>query len=252
VKRIVKIHLLLKKEEIDQEKLADSEKVAVVLDVLLSTSTIVASLSSGASAIIPVMNQDEALEKASQLEKGSYCLVGEDKGEVIEGFLGPNPLKLSKNIHSKTVILSTTNGTVAILNARCAKKVYIASLLNGRAVAERIVATHKEDTIIIVCSGSHNNFCIEDFYGAGYIINELTSLFNRYELTDAAKAALFFFQSKKENAFEILEESKVGQKLLQMGYGEEIDYISQLGILPIVPYLEYGSRIVKASNYVKL
>ena len=252
MKRIVKIHLLLKKEEIDCEKLADSEKVVVVLDVLLATSTIVASLSFGASKIIPVMNQDEALEKASQFDKGSYCLVGEDKGEVIEGFLEPNPLKLVNSINGKAVILSTTNGTVAILKVACAKKVYIASLLNGKAVAEKMAANHKEDTIIIVCSGSHNRFCMEDFYGAGYLINELISLLNGYELTDAAKAALYFFQSKKENAFEIIEESNVGQKLLRMGYGEEINYISQLGIVPIVPYLEHGSGIIKDTNYVKL
>lgn len=241
---MVKIHLLLKKEEIDAETLVGNQKVAVVLDVLLATSTIVASLSSGAKKIIPVLNQEEAFEKVRHLDKESYCLVGEERGEAIAGFLEPNPLELSKQVNGKTVILSTTNGTVAICKAAQAKKVYIASLLNGRAVSEKIAAMHKTDTIIVICSGSHNKFCIEDFYGAGYFIDELVSIFDGWELTDAAKAALYFYQSKKEQSEEVLASSKVGQMLINLGFQEEIAYISQLGVLPIVPYLDSRYRIV--------
>lgn len=243
-----KIHLLFKKEEIDEEKLAEGHKVAVVLDVLFATSTIVTSLSIGAKDVIPVLNQEEALQMASQLEERSYYLMGEDKGKLIDGFFDPNPLKLTEKIQDKTLILSTTNGTVAICKAMQAKKVYIAALLNGKAVAKRIVESHKADTIIVICSGSHQHFCLEDFYGAGYLIDELVALFDGWKLSDAAKLAVSFYQDNKESAKEVLEGSRLGEKLIQNGFKEEIDYISQCGVLSIVPYLHHGKLTVEGNE----
>lgn len=242
---MAKIHLLFKKEEIDEEKLAKGNKVVIVLDVLFATSTIVTSFSAGAKHIIPVLNREEALQKASQLEEGSYYLIGEDKGKLMDDFLDPNPLKLPKQIQDKTLILSTTNGTVSICKAMHAKKVYIAALLNGKAVAGRVAKMHKTDTIIVICSGSHQRFCIEDFYGAGYLINELIAFFDGWDLSDAAKLAVSFYRDNKGNSKGVLESSRLGEKLIQMGFKEEIDYISQLGVLSVVPYLHYGKLTIE-------
>ena len=44
-----KIHLLLKKEEIDEQKISEN-KVAVIFDILLATSTIAAALEFGSKA----------------------------------------------------------------------------------------------------------------------------------------------------------------------------------------------------------
>ena len=243
------IHLLFKKEEIDSAKIKEN-KVAVILDVLLATSTITACLYGGAKKIIAVRHKEEALEEITHLKKGSFCLVGEYEGKTMEGFLDPSPRQLEKIIYGKTVVLSTTNGTVAIRKAACAKQVYIASLLNGSAIAKHIALTHPNETIIVVCAGSQHQFCLEDFYGAGYFIDQLVNASEGWELTDAAKTALLFFKST-EGPTAILKASKVGEMLIEHGYEEEISFISRFDIMPIVPYVCDGNMIIKTVQGVE-
>lgn len=237
-----KLHLLFKKEEIDTEKMKD--KIAVVFDVLLATSTMTVGLQHGAKEVIPVLNGDEALEMAEGREKDTFLLVGEYEGKTIDGFLDPNPLKLSKKVAGKSLILSTTNGTVAVRKASEAKKVYICSLLNGKAVAEQLKKEHQGETIVVVCSGSSDQFCLEDFYGAGYFIDRLLDNSNEeWELSDSSLAALHFYLGNENKGEELLLESRVGEMITKFGYEEEVAYVSQKGILPIVPYLK-GKSIV--------
>lgn len=241
---MAKIHLLLKKEDIDQVKM-NGEKVAVVFDVLLATSTIVTALNFGAKEVIPVLNEREAKEEAKDRLEGSYLLVGEYAGKTIKGFLPPNPLFLQEKVKGKTVILSTTNGTVAISRSANAKKVYIASLLNSLAIAEFLLDNHKDETIVIVCSGSSGEFNVEDFYGAGYLIAKLLGECpNNWELTDAAHTAYLFYLGTSDKAEEILSFSGVGQMLQRYGFDKEIGFVAQKGIFEIVPYLENGKSVV--------
>lgn len=245
---MAKIHLLLKKEEIDQVKM-NGEKIAVVFDVLLATSTIVTALNYGAKEVIPVLNESEAIKEAKGRELGSYLLVGEYAGVTIKGFLPPNPLFLQEKVKGKTVILSTTNGTVAINKSANAKKVLIASLLNNHSVAKVLAENYKDETIVIVCSGSSGEFNVEDFYGAGSLIaNLLKDSKDRWELTDSAFAAYRFYLGAYENTEEILSKSRVGQMLEKYGFNNEIHFVSQHGIFNIVPFLVNRKSVVTNLN----
>lgn len=236
----------MRKEEIDENQLAG--KIAVVFDVLLATSTITAALYDGAKEVIPVLDGEEARTVANQKEDGSYLLVGEYEGRTIKGFYDPSPLQLKGNVGGKSMILSTTNGTVAVRKSASAKKVYMASLLNGKAVANKIAKDHRDETIVIVCSGSTGSFCVEDFYGAGYFLNcLLKEAEEEWNLTDAALAAQQFYEAKSHQCETVLEESRVGQMLARFGFTEEIRFTAQRGIFPIVPYLN-GEAIVPDSS----
>ena len=239
-----KLHVLMKKEEIDAMKLQE-DKTAVIFDVLLATSTITACFWHGAKEVVPVLNGEEARREAIGRVEGSFCLVGEYNGKTIEGFLDPNPLQLKREIEGKTVVLSTTNGTVAIRKSAGAKKVYTASLLNGAAAAGKIAADHRNETVIAVCSGSGGEFCMEDLYGAGYFIDCLMNATGHWELTDSAKAARIFYRSNAEQAEAILKDSRVGEMLMKNGFEEEIDFIAQRGIIDIVPFLKAGKLAVE-------
>ena len=72
---MAKIHVLLKKEELDSERLPG--KVVVVLDVLFATSSIVAALAHGAVEVVPALNGEAALQEAARRPEGSYVLSGE-------------------------------------------------------------------------------------------------------------------------------------------------------------------------------
>ncbi|WP_019241581.1 MULTISPECIES: 2-phosphosulfolactate phosphatase [Bacillus] len=241
---MTKVHLLLKKEEIDQKKMEDN-KIAVVFDVLLATSTIVTALYYGAKEVIPVLNERDAKQKAKGRDLSSFLLVGEYEGTTIEGFLDPNPLQLVDLLEDKTMILSTTNGTVAINNCSSAKKVYICSLLNGKAIADHIHKTHIDETIVIVCSGSSNHFCIEDFYGAGYFLDCLIQNNPlKFELSDSARAALLFFQNTSDKAEMIVKSSRVGRMLEHLHFDQEIKHVVNKGVLPIVASLSKEKSII--------
>ena len=58
-----KIHVLLKKEELDAQRL--DGKVVVVLDILFATSSIVTALAHGATEVIPTLDGRAAQEAAA-------------------------------------------------------------------------------------------------------------------------------------------------------------------------------------------
>ncbi|SFB11947.1 2-phosphosulfolactate phosphatase [Lentibacillus halodurans] len=244
----MKVHLLWKKEEIDEAQMWDN-KIAVVFDVLLATSAITSCLASGAEQVIPVLNETEALQKAKAWNDGArsnVLLAGEEDGLTISGFLDPVPSVLNKQVAGRTVILSTTNGTVAIRKAASAKKVYMASLLNGKAVAKQIKETYENETIVVVCSGSKNEFCLEDFYGAGYFIASLAHQFGygKVDLTDSALSAMMFYDHFPDQADSVLKQSRVGRMLSNNGFSHEIAYVSQQGVLDVIPRLNAAATSV--------
>lgn len=246
---MAKLHLLLKKEEINQDKMSGN-KIAVVFDVLLATSTITAGLYYGAKEVIPVLNGEEARKETFGRESSSFLLVGEYEGKTIEGFLDPNPVQLKEKVRGKTMILSTTNGTVAINNSANAEEVYVCSLLNANAVAEHISKLHSDKTVVVVCSGSSDKFCLEDFFGAGYFLDCLLTQENvSYDLTDSALAALTFYRGSRGKEVELLEATRVGRMISKLGFQKELEFDADKDSLPIVPVLKNRKSIVKGDDY---
>ena len=113
---------------------------------------------------------------AARIAKGtgkSGLLCGERAGKIIEGFdLGNSPFEYTKEvIENKSLVFSTTNGTVSMHKARYASNCVLASFLNISVVAEYLNVLDADFTII--CSGKLNNFCLEDFVYAGALIIEV-------------------------------------------------------------------------------
>lgn len=239
-----KIHVVTRKEEIDPLKMEG--KTAVVIDVLLATSAITAVLHHGAISVIPVLDAAHAKKRANLLQNEEYILAGEYEGKTIEGFLDPNPSSLKEAAKGKKVILSTTNGTVAIHKSSSSRKVYACSLLNARAISDQLITENENETIIIVCSGSSGFFSLEDFYGAGYLINLLSSKID-FELSDSARTAKLFYEGNHRDPFHILSQSRVGQMLKNHGFEEEIHFICRRDCFDIIPVLD-GDELISISK----
>ncbi|PLT28221.1 2-phosphosulfolactate phosphatase [Peribacillus deserti] len=241
---MMKLHLLINKEEIQESKLATGRKVAVVFDVLLATTTITAVLTEGAAAVIPAENPESALKISAGFEK-DFVIAGELHGKPIEGFAYPSPAALQKTVQGKTLLLSTTNGTVALKKAASASIVYLSCLMNNPTVAETVRQEYSEDSVImVICSGNSSGFSLEDFYGAGHFIDCLQENgAHDLELTDAAKAALFFYRGNRERPHEILSQSRVGQMLEAYGMKDDLELAASIGISKVVPLLRAGKVI---------
>jgi 2-phosphosulfolactate phosphatase len=233
-----KVHVLTKKEELDSVRIPG--KVVIVLDILFATTTMVSALAHGASEIVPVLDEAAARAYGKDLAENSFVLAGELYAETIQGFAHPAPLSLIEHgVEGKTVVYSTTNGTVAMTQAAGAARVYCGALLNARAIVERIVSQHARETVLIVCSGSGNNFNFEDFYGAGYFVERFAELLGgAADFSDAAKAARMVY--RKARCPDALLDCRVGRMMVAKGLAREVEFACRLDAFPVVPALEQG------------
>jgi 2-phosphosulfolactate phosphatase len=233
-----KVHVLFRRQDLDTVKLEG--KVAIVLDVLFATSTMITALAHGASEVIPTLDEQDARARAGGLPEGSYVLSGELLAETIGGFVSPTPLALMQHgVQQKTLIYSTTNGTVALRDSASAGHVYAGALLNAEAVVRHIARMHPDRTILVVCSGSMGNPNLEDMYGAGYFVELIArELGAQRDFSDAAWAARALYRS--EPAESVLLRSRVGEMMQERGLTHEVKYAAQLSALDIVPKLLDG------------
>lgn len=106
--------------------------VVIVIDVFRASNTILMLLSQGVSSLIPVMTVGEAFDLK---RKDPDCwLVGERKGITVAGFdMGNSPHEAArKDLRGRQVIMTTSAGTKAILQARRADRIFIGSFGNAR------------------------------------------------------------------------------------------------------------------------
>lgn len=232
------VHVLLTKKELDRQRLPG--KIVIVLDILFATTSIVAALAHGAKEVVPLLDGAAARAEAQRRDPASYVLSGELNAETLPGFCHPTPLALmQQNVAGKTLLYCTTNGTVALHKSGDADHVYAAALINGRAVVERTLREHGAHTVLIVCSGSADNFNLEDFYGAGRLVSLFRELAPRaYDYTDAAVAASLLY--RHGDPMEALSQSRVGRMMQDRALGDEIAFAAGKDRFTVVPKLEQG------------
>jgi len=156
--------------------------VAVVVDVLRATTVMVHALAAGCEGVIPCAEIEEAKATAAGLPPGSSLLAGERQGLPIPGFdLGNSPGEFIPEVcDGKTVVMTTTNGTRAILASLEAERVYVASFANLRATSNEIsVQVLKKDhgcPVHIVCAGTEGFISLEDSLLAGALTAWVSAL----------------------------------------------------------------------------
>ena len=238
-----KLHVLTRKEELDSVRVPG--KVVVVLDILFATSTMVTVLAHGAKEVLPVADEAAARAQAKNFSDGAYVLAGELFAQTLPGFAHPAPLALvAHGVAGKSVIYSTTNGTVAMTQCAGAARVYCGALLNARALVEHVVTRHPRETILILCSGSGGNFNLEDFYGAGCFVARFAErLGESADLSDAARAAREFYRHARPEA---LFDCRVGRLMISKGLRNEVEFAGREDAFDVVPALEQG-RLMRSA-----
>ena len=213
--------------------------VAIVIDVLRASSTMLTALSNGAKQIIPVIQPEEAKEMARKLNPGEWLLCGEREGNKIPGFdLGNSPLEFTEpTVKNKTLIMSTTNGTKACHSAQNARAVYIGSFLNLTAVSEAVKQTN--ENILLITSGKEGKFSLEDTVCAGAFVEKLDAA-TEFELTDSARVAQILYTIYKTNLHQMLATCEHGKYLAGLGYEKDLEYCAQVDTLSLVPKFTSG------------
>jgi len=217
------VHVLFRKEDLDPQRVAG--KTVVVVDILFATTSIIAALDSGASAVHPARDPDEARALSTRLDEPAPVLAGEADFQFIDGFVRPTPLALCRALSpNDTLIYSTTNGTVALRSCAGAARVLVGSLINTEATV-RAMDLDDHRTIIILCAGTSGTFNLEDFYGAGCLVSRIAGR-RGCRLTDAALAARDFYRTA--DAGSVLRRSLVGRLMRQWDLDAEVAFAARV------------------------
>ncbi len=199
---------------------------AVVVDVLRATSTIAQALAAGYRRVLCCAEAEDArkLREAEQAgvlagERNCIRIPGFDLGNSPQEFLSPR---------ADTVILSTTNGTRALVAAAATSElVFAAGLLNLGAVTRATLEVGNDVTI--VCAGVLGELALDDAYCAGRLAELLGG-----EPTDAAEAAMRLRQSFA-SPLEGLGASQSARNLMAAGLEGDIAFCARESALDVVP-----------------
>lgn len=212
------------------------DRVAVVVDVLRTSTTIAAALHNGARAVVPVVDMGEASTLASNLDSASFLLGGERSGQRIEGYrFGNSPLEYTRQrVAGKTLILNTTNGTPSIRKARRAAHVVVGSFVNASRVVEFVKGQNLD--LVIVCAGWRNRVSLEDTLCAGMLLHRLWNGREPDESTDTSHIAFTLFQREQADVAAALRRSRHGKRLIAMERADDVDFCASIDVLPVLPY----------------
>lgn len=213
-------------------------RVVFVIDILRATTTMCAAMSHGARAIIPVSSTEEALRLAQTIGSTDVLLAGERNCARIPGFhLGNSPLEMTASaVRGKTIILTTTNGTDALLACHAAGTVYPAAAANLSLAAERgREALEGDQSMLIVCAGRNGDFALDDAYCAGRLAAAIFgSTKPRRELNDAGLASLDLVRRYGDHWERPLAHSRSGRELVRLGFGADVRDAARLDAYPVL------------------
>lgn len=213
-------------------------RVVAVIDVLRASTSIAVALSNGARAVIPVESSDEAITRAKSFERGEMKLAGERKMLPIPGFgLGNSPGQFTRAaVEGKTILMTTTNGTPAIVNTQGARDVVIASYVNYTAVLAMLrTALRGGADITLVCAGRDRQFALEDAGCAGRFASNVSKRLTSVTMNDAAQACTLIDRKYGERILKLFEESEHGRALRDAGFGDDLETCASIDAYPVIP-----------------
>jgi 2-phosphosulfolactate phosphatase len=208
--------------------------LAVVVDVLRATTTIVHALAAGCRSVIPCGEVEEARDLAGKMLAGKVLLGGERDGKPLAGFdRGNSPLEYTAAVcRGTTLVLTTTNGTRALLRAAEADRVLIGAFVNYSAVCEQLKADPRP--VHILCAGSAGEVTLEDTLFAGALVEFLCESCEVC-LNDAARLAWDCFENHGRVLQGALEVSQGGTHLRHLGYDDDIKAAGRVDQFALVP-----------------
>jgi 2-phosphosulfolactate phosphatase len=144
---------------------------ALVIDVLRASTSIITALANGCACVVPVGEPDEARRRAA--DTPGALVAGERRGDPLAGFhLGNSPLEFTRErVGGRTVFLTTSNGTGALLAVRPAAAIGVAAFVNAGAAAAWAAAARRD--LVIACAGDLGRRSLEDEVCAGVVVERL-------------------------------------------------------------------------------
>ncbi len=213
--------------------------VVILVDLVRATTTITTAFDAGCRAVYVAHSIDSARVCA---RARSALLGGERDGLKVPGFdVGNSPSELaSLDLNDQELVLTTTNGTVALHAVKEARVVLCGCLHNASAVVARVreTAAHGDLDVLVVCAGREGKFALDDAYCAGYFVTLLRQETDptTMALTDSAIAAEHVWLAY-ECPLDALRASSSGKSLERVGLGYDLPCVAEVDRTRVVPEL---------------
>ncbi|MDN4754353.1 2-phosphosulfolactate phosphatase [Porphyromonadaceae bacterium W3.11] len=202
--------------------------VAVVIDVLRASSTIITALQNGAKAIYPLETVEEA---ESFAKKGST--VGAERNVVRCPFakFGNDPFEYTpETTEGETIYFTTTNGTRTIKSCiEAGHQVVIGSFINLSAVANYC----RDKNVLAVCAGWKGKPAKEDTLFAAALLDALSE--THTPVTDVSEMFVELWRMHKGQLMNYTKESNHYPRMVAAGKDNSYEYCMTLDLSQTLP-----------------
>ena len=158
-----------------------AQGLTVIIDVFRAFSLEAFVFSQGAQKIIPVADVNEAfvLKKSNK----DFILIGERSERMVTGFdFGNSPTAINNyDFSNKTIVHTTSAGTLGLVNAMNASEIITGSFVNVSAIIQYIKDKNPKMVSLVAMGFRAESTTDEDILCAQYIKNELEEKPNNFE-----------------------------------------------------------------------
>jgi 2-phosphosulfolactate phosphatase len=230
--------------------------IAVILDVLRASTTMITALAHGAARIVPVADVEAARRRAADSTPRAL-LGGERRGIRIAGFdLGNSPLEYTPAaVAGRTLVITTTNGTAALHACRDAREILVGGIVNRTAVAAAIRRlAGPEERVHLVCAGTDGLVTAEDLLAAGAILDAAAAAESGDTLDDGARDAVASFRrvaagdDRPRNLIAEFRRAPGGANLVALGMEADLAAAAAIDTCTAVPRLDHSSGSLTTSD----
>lgn len=211
------------------------EGTCLVIDVLRATSTIAVLIERGMRSVYPAATIEGARALREQLgERALLC--GEREALPPEGFdFGNSPVELARADLSAwdDAVITTSNGTPALLACAGAPLVIAAAPLNAAACVDAAVLEGHD--VLIVPAGRRGERAQDDALAAGLFARRLVA--RGAEPTTRAREAIALLEASGDNLARAFRLTAHGRRLLELGFENDLEACAREDVLAAVPVL---------------
>jgi len=227
----VRVDVAVTPDGLDRAAVATS--AVLVIDVLRACTCIVTALANGCAAIVPVATPEEARARLPGLP--GALVAGERRGEPLEGFdLSNSPLEFTRDrVGGRTVVMTTSNGTRALLAARGAVAIGVAAFVNLGAAAAWALAERRD--VVLLCSGERGARSLEDHVCAGLLAERLLAAEPAAQATRAAKEAAALARPYGKDVGRLARDSSWARHLASRGRAADVAACLTLDTATVAP-----------------
>lgn len=222
-------------------------KLVIVIDVLRASTTIVTALAAGARGVVPCESVEDAVQRARAFDRSEVRLGGERRTQRIEGFdLGNSPSEYTvASVGGRTVMLTTTNGTRALLACNGAEEVFVAAFVNATATVDAVRGLRRRgmaQEVLVLAAGQERRMALEDAVCAGRLVRGLARGVKSRQLGDGARTALLLHARYGAHLDRLAADAMHAGSLRDAGFADDVADCLVVDRVPVAA--RYHDRMV--------